>query len=294
MPIDVTAVTDQGKVRKSNQDNFGVMNLGENRFRSLAQGHTFRMEMGFTGTILMVSDGMGGASGGEVAAELVIGGMKQFFESNAARLKMAFPYGVLREAVQHVNAMVWSKAVGDLKGMGATLTAVFFSEDTAYFAQVGDSRLYLIRDGFIYQVTRDQTLVQAMVEQGMISAEQAKFHRERNILTQAMGTHPTVNPVVGMVKIGLGDVITLCSDGLSGKVEGREMVSALVSAMGDVEMAANRLVNLANERGGEDNITIVMGRVKLKTGVNPFVRPRILEIPANGLWPDGSQLPISA
>src|SRR5262249_3880740 len=131
--------------------------------------------------------------------------------------------------------------------------------DIAYLAQVGDSRCYMIRQGKIAQVTKDQSLVSQLVEAGHITEEEAESHTYKNDILQALGAQPRVNVIVDRVRLRKNDMFLLCSDGLSGKVKGPEMLK-IVTENPEITAATNALIKLANERGGEDNITVLIVR----------------------------------
>lgn len=143
--------------------------------------------------------------------------------------------------------------------MGATFTAVATQGNQIYFAQVGDSRAHLIRKGKIYRVTKDQSLVQQLIDAGQITEEEAETHSYRNVILQALGAHNNVNVEVNTVALCQLDTLVLCSDGLSGKMHADE-IARIVNEAGDFKSACQSLINLANERGGEDNITVVVAQ----------------------------------
>jgi serine/threonine protein phosphatase PrpC len=144
--------------------------------------------------------------------------------------------------------------------MGATFTAVGLSGSNAYFGQVGDSRAYLMRDGVIQQITRDQSLVGQLVEAGHLTEEEAERHSYRNVILQALGASPNLNVVVDQLEIRNMDTFALCSDGLSNKVRPEE-IKAEIDQSGSLKEACEALIDLANERGGEDNITVLIAQV---------------------------------
>lgn len=269
-----------------NQDNFGVLNLRKTGLLSISEGVSLTQTLSHSESLLMVSDGMGGENGGDVAAKMVIEEMANYFVGTVTPAFPDQPYYAMTGAIEAANKAVWSAGKGPLKGMGATLTALYVSGSSGFIAQIGDSRLYLVRKGRVYQLTRDQTLVQSLVDHGLLTADRIKTHPMRNTLTQAMGTSDKIVPVMGMVKFAVGDVVVLCSDGLSGKVEMPEIATAIENAMEDLEMASKSLVQMANERGGEDNITVLMARMAMG-GTSPEVGPRVLEIPY--FWPLGME-----
>jgi serine/threonine protein phosphatase PrpC len=172
----------------------------------------------------------------------------------------------MNDAVQKAHRAVWDTAKRESKKMGATLTAVFVHAGQAYIAEVGDSRAYLIRSGKMCQLTHDQSMVQMLVDTGVIDAEQAETSPIRNIILQAMGNQPNVKVALARLDLRDRDCFVLCSDGLTGMVHDDE-IRDMVLASGRPEVAAKLLVDLANERGGKDNITVVLAGVG--GGLNP-------------------------
>jgi protein phosphatase len=214
-----------------------------------------RHAVGRNGTLLVVSDGMGGAAAGEVASAMAV----SIVSSEMMRYA---PSGVsavdaLREATTAANGDIWGKSQSDsrVRGLGATLTAAYLLRNVVYLAQVGDSRAYLIRGGAIRQLTEDQSWVNAIKKAGIDIPNVPS-----NVILQALGTQQTVNAEITAEALQAGDVLLLCSDGLSNKIGDDEMASLVVSSPG-LEEACRRMVDLANERGGEDNITVVIAQL---------------------------------
>jgi protein phosphatase len=167
----------------------------------------------------------------------------------------------LRDAALASNAQIHQYAVDhpELRGMGTTLTAAALRGDTLYIAQVGDSRAYLVRDGVAWQITKDQSLMQKLVEAGEITPEQAETSSRRNIILQALGPDTTVKIDVTHQPVRRGDVLLLCSDGLSGQVRGDE-IARYAADEPDLSRLCATLVDRANETGGPDNITVIAAR----------------------------------
>jgi len=214
--------------------------------------HSFQLGEGRA--LLVVADGMGGASGGEVASEMAVKTIRD-------ALMMRSYYWVdvrLRCAVEMANQRIYRHAQHDpnLHGMGAAVTAVLVEDDTAHIAQVGDSRAYPLRKLAISQLTKDQSLAQYLADMGQIVPEEISTVQQ-NIIMQPLGTHETVQVALTSVELQCDDHLLLCSDGLSNKVSAIEMCETL-RAEPNLNAACDRLVNLANARGGEDNITIVI------------------------------------
>lgn len=248
-------LTDPGRVRKNNEDAFLVAHLV-----NVAEGVAPTEEVSFDArahaVVLAVSDGMGGADAGEVASALVVQSLRDAMMSAAGDWDEA-----TKQAVEKANRAVWDAAKEPGKrGMGATVTAVCVHDTQAHIAEVGDSRAYLLRNGRIRQVTRDQSFVQFLVDSGALKPEEAEKYPMKNVVLQAMGQRPDVQVALGRLELRRGDRLLLCSDGLSGMVKAPEMRDALERAT-SLEQACRDLIALANERGGEDNITVVIAEV---------------------------------
>jgi serine/threonine protein phosphatase PrpC len=255
--LTVFGLTDVGAVRKNNEDTFLVADLATGR--TGLSPEVLSHSIGERGTLLLVSDGMGGAEAGEVASALVAKHMTA--ELGAAPMALK-PEEAVRSAVERTNDVVWREAIGarERRGMGATLVAALVRNSTAYITGVGDSRGYLMRAGRIRQITRDQSMVEAMVEAGALTREEANRHPQRNMILQAMGARPEVVVPIERVELRRGDVLVLCSDGLSSKLSAEEMRDCILST-GTLAEACRRMVELANYRGGEDNITVLLGEL---------------------------------
>ena len=267
--ITVYAQTDVGMVRAGNEDTFLVLNLSTSDTWTpvVVEGeppeHIAGFEQGDQGTVLAVSDGMGGALAGEVASRMAVEGVRNhmlFFQESDNYSRFPF-YERLRLSVEQANTHINNESMGnaDYAGMGATFTAAGIHDGVLTLAQIGDSRCYLIRDGRIALVTHDQSLVWQLVEAGHITEEEAETHQYKNVILQALGAQPRVNVVVDRIEIHHGDTILLCSDGLSGRVKADEMLELVLDGP-DLRTACERLIDLANERGGEDNITVIVAR----------------------------------
>lgn len=267
--ITVYAQTDVGMVRAGNEDTFLVLNLdtADTWTPVTIEGdppeHLAAFEQTSAGTILAVSDGMGGALAGEVASRMAVEGVRDhmlFFKGNAAY--SGFPFHErLRLAVEQANSQINNESMGnaDYAGMGATFTAAGVHDGMLTLAQIGDSRCYMMRGNRIALVTHDQSLVWQLVEAGHITEEEAETHQYKNVILQALGAQPRVNVVVDRIALSHGDTILLCSDGLSGRVRAEEMLE-IVTKTDSLRAACEQLIQLANDRGGEDNITVVLAR----------------------------------
>jgi serine/threonine protein phosphatase PrpC len=252
----VAARTDVGRVRSRNEDAFVAADLS-NGEASGTPSWSGLFEVGGRGLLLAVSDGMGGLKAGEVASEIVVSSLLEALEGA--------PTGVpsrdeIMGAVETAHRSVWAEACHRGIDMGATLTAVYLRGDAAYVAEVGDSRAYLIRAGHITQLTKDQSYVQMLVDAGAVSPEEAQDSPDRNVIMQAMGNQLDVSLALGRLELRQLDCLLLCSDGLTTKVPD-EMLRDVVLSSPDLSTARDRLVDLANDRGGDDNTTVVLGGV---------------------------------
>jgi protein phosphatase len=256
MPTRLTACgqTDRGIVRAHNEDAFVIADLAG----SDLGGTISRFEIGKRGVLLAVSDGMGGHQAGEVASALVL---ESLARSMAGQTVGEEPDALMEKATTQANHDVWEAAHHPgREHMGATLTAVFIRDTVAHIATVGDSRAYLVRNGVIKQVSHDQSYVQFLLDTGVMSPEEAKHSAVRNVILQAMGVKPDVTVALGRLELRQRDCFLLCSDGLSNKVNDDELRD-LVLTSSKVAEAAAKMIALANKRGGEDNITVIVAGV---------------------------------
>ena len=261
----VVGRTDVGNVRSNNEDSLVVADLSGNGL-ALAAGSDGRFNVGDRGVLLAVSDGMGGLMAGEVASALVIEGLPAAIRDGRAS---APTEELLDAGVQSVNEKVWKAAQQKGIRMGATLTAVYVDGPVAWIAEVGDSRAYLIRAGAITQLTKDQSLVQRLVDAGTLSPEEAAHSPHRGVILQAMGHDPNVSVALGRLELRALDCLVLCSDGLTTHVADDDIRDVVLSSA-DLTVACQRLVDLAKERGGTDNITVMLGGVD-----GPLPPPRV-------------------
>lgn len=234
----VGSATDVGMRRDHNEDAFA----------------TFEAEDG--GLVLVVADGMGGHLAGEVASEMAI----EILRRELAR-PADDPSAALRAAIELANQEIWNEAARDAEkaGMGSTIVAAIVRGNQVYLANAGDSPAYLVRGGQTDQITHDHGLVAEQVEAGVIREEDAEHHPFRHILTRCLGAEANVEvEVYPPRELQAGDVLVLCSDGLTEHVKKQE-VAALVEAP-DPDEAAKGLIEVANQRGGHDNITVVVAR----------------------------------
>ncbi len=273
MIIDLHAKSDVGRVRRGNEDNFLLLDLSTGRTWTGSDGaeppaELHRIEIGDKGVVLVVSDGMGGALAGDVASRMAVEAVREMLVGSDADE----PGGdcgediplvdCLRNATVYANLAIHHRSQEDTRcsGMGATFTGAAVKNDVLDLVQVGDSRAYVLRGDQIRLATKDQSLVQQLVDVGQISEEEAETHMFRNVILQALGAQGEVTPVTGRIRIRRNDVLLLCSDGLSGKLRAEDMQRIVAESKNDLAAACEALVAEANHRGGEDNITVVLAR----------------------------------
>jgi serine/threonine protein phosphatase PrpC len=255
-PISASGYTDVGMERKMNEDALLLADLINFNFSLGARINTGHLSEG--GALLVVADGMGGAAAGEVASELAVMTLRDELAQRANVEPISLR---LKEAVENTNWRVWERAQQhpELRGMGTTLTAAIISNGLVYIAQVGDSRAYLLRGENITQITKDQSLVQEWLDAGMLDVEEAQIHPYRNFLTQSLGVGPAVKVALTEFPIYRNDYLLLCSDGLSNKISPQEMRQELWKS-NSISETCRKLIDEANRRGGEDNITVIVAR----------------------------------
>lgn len=257
--IHAYALTDVGKTREHNEDAFVVVDLAS--ARPLVFDRQRRQRSGPMGTLFMVADGMGGAAAGEYASaaavEIVVRYLRDHWSGRDRPTAETFVVAMYRAAIRANDELHnIQKERRDLEGMGTTATMAGLLGDTLYLAQVGDSRAYLVRDGKAVQITRDQSLMQRLIDAGEISEEAAALSERRNIILQALGPEPHVKVDLTYQRLRRGDVLVVCSDGLSGQVRSDDIAHA-VGDGSDLQRTCTELVDLANAAGGPDNITVV-------------------------------------
>ncbi|MEO6772691.1 MAG: protein phosphatase 2C domain-containing protein [Kofleriaceae bacterium] len=247
----VAGQTDVGRKREHNEDAFAIVDLGDPT--RAATG-----EIDGTGrrVVLAVSDGMGGHQAGEVASAIVIATLIESLTAHAAEP----PDRALELAVRDANQAVRTAALAhDKQGMGATLTAVMIDGEDAWIAEIGDSRAYLLRNGQLRQLTRDQSFVQMLVDIGALTVEEAKTSPRKNVILQAIGTAPTLTAAIGRLLLRRGDRLLVCCDGLSNELSDAELATLIAEP--DPAAACGHAIAAANAHGGNDNITVIIAHV---------------------------------
>jgi serine/threonine protein phosphatase PrpC len=260
--VHVFGRTDVGKMREHNEDAFVVADL--TRGNATLQPEVRSHVIGDRGTLFMVADGMGGAAAGEIASAMAI---EAVLREVSASLTAGDPPNeesfatAIKRATSAANAEIHMFAVEhpEFRGMGTTATVAGVLGDSVYLAQVGDSRAYLVRGGVAQQITKDQSLMQRLVEAGELTQEEADLSERRNIILQALGPEPSIKIDLTSQQLRRGDVLVLCSDGLSGQVKADE-IARIVTDEPDLVAACKRLIDKANDAGGPDNITVIAAR----------------------------------
>ncbi len=242
-------LSDRGLEREENEDNFAISD-----------------ELG----IFLIADGMGGHSGGKVASEIAVNTLLEFFARYAKDKDFTWPYrmdpnlsdeeNALMAGIKLANRQIFSfgSHKREYAGMGTTVVALYMHQDEATIANVGDSRCYLIRDNEIKQLSIDHTWVNEQLKKNIITAEEARQHRWRNVITRALGNKRHVDIDMIRESVQPGDYFLLCSDGLTNLVEENEIRDIIFDSDNSLEDAAKQLIELAKERGGTDNITVII------------------------------------
>lgn len=294
--VESHATSHVGRVRQGNEDNFLMLDVGNAKTWTGSQDpedfviESQNFDVSENGIILAVSDGMGGAAAGEVASKMAVETISNKFtndddpdttlspeDSNSSLVSRLY------QATVYANHLIHDKGrTPEYQGMGATFTAVGITPDHVSLVQVGDSRTYLIRNKQIYQITKDQSLVQQLIDSQQIQPEEAETHSLKNVILQALGAQPEIYPVAAKLQPQLNDIFLICSDGLSNKFPNATEMNAIVQEnLDSLEKAAAELVKQANERGGEDNITLVIARLtgdELTEGTEENIKLEMLDL----------------
>ena len=244
------AKSDKGRVREENQDSYGISEI---------QGEYL---------LAVVCDGMGGMAGGKLAAKTAVKTYLErfgfFYSERKAESDVIKSFDIKRifsNAVYAANTAVCEKSAEEsLSGMGTTLTSAMIYGSTLYTANVGDSRTYLIHKDEITQLTRDDSYVQELLDKGVIDEDEARIHPRRNLITKALGASPEIEPEYNRALLEPGDIVLLCSDGLTNALTDKEILD-IVGTGGDCEEKLTRLIDVANESNGDDNVTAVLIKI---------------------------------
>lgn len=256
----IVGMTDVGRVREHNEDSFLVLERDGGRRPKSGEQVDVALR---TAALMVVCDGMGGAAAGEVASRMAADRVAQVLgEADLTNVSPDQIASLMDRAVQQANTEIFEKARGnaDFKGMGTTLTAAIATPGRLYVSQVGDSRAYILRKGLLNQITKDQSLIGQLIEEGTLTEEEAEKLGGRNIVLQAVGVEETLRVDTKNWPILRGDVLVLCSDGLSGMVKDSRIREIVAEAGTNLQSAAEKLVAEANANGGRDNITVIVAR----------------------------------
>jgi PPM family protein phosphatase len=249
--LEIASCTDPGMVRSHNEDSIAA---------DVAHG------------LVVLADGMGGYNAGEVASGMattvIVTEMQQILTNVRPydidqRTRQEIAARLVREQVLKANTSIYQAAQSQPQyaGMGTTLVVCLFYDNRVLVAHLGDSRLYLLREGRFRQVTRDHSLLQEQIDSGLITAEQAKNAQHKNLVTKALGIDPSAEPEMHEYAARPGDIYLLCSDGLCDMVDDEDIGMTLQTLGGNLKMAAQHLVQMANDNGGRDNVSVILVRV---------------------------------
>jgi serine/threonine protein phosphatase PrpC len=289
--VNVFGRTDVGRTREHNEDSFVVADLNTNiaSLQPAVRAH----KSGPKGTLFMVADGMGGAAAGEIASQMATDIVLRELRDNwlpADRPSPELFARCLKRATQSANQQIHSYATShqEYRGMGTTATIAGFLEGILYLCQVGDSRGYLIRGETVKQITKDQSLMQKLIEAGELTEEEAAQSERRNIILQALGPEAQIKVDLTYQPICRGDIMLLCSDGLSGQIT-KDDIKNVLTAEKDLVVACKKLIDIANENGGPDNITVILCRFEgeglAEAGEEDDVGHKVFSVPDGGSTP---------
>lgn len=250
-------MTDVGRARDTNEDAFEIADVANGIAIDVGKGMR-NIAVSDAGVLLALSDGMGGHQAGEVASALVLESLRTALAQDAEQSSMK---DKLEAAVHRANHAVLNTARSAAHhGMAATLIAVLVHGVHAYITEVGDSRAYLLREGRLRQITRDQSLVQLMVDSGAMTAEEARRSPNKNVILQAVGLKRELRVAIARLALRANDRFLLCSDGVTNLVSDDELRDILTDS--DPRMACETMIALANERGGDDNETAIVADIR--------------------------------
>lgn len=241
-------LTDRGQVRSHNEDSGGI--YSNNRGQYLA----------------IIADGMGGHQAGDVASEMATTLLEEKWRKNEGLDSPEEVEQWLKQALEETNTSIYQHSLErkECQGMGTTVVAAVCTEDFITVAHIGDSRCYLYNEYSFKQITEDHSLVNALVQSGQISKDDAMYHPRKNVVLKALGTGDFVEPDIQTINWENGDILLLCSDGLTDKVQDDEL-AGFIKSTNEIEEVGKKLIDLANERGGEDNVSLII--IQLETSV---------------------------
>ena len=263
--LEIATCTDPGIVRSHNEDSIAAdASIG----------------------LAVLADGMGGYNAGEVASGMATtvitselqGLIKRVVAHEVEpRTGHTYAHKLLREQIQRANASIYQAAQSDpqYSGMGTTLVATMFYDNRMTVAHIGDSRLYRLRSGSFEQVTKDHSLLQEQIDSGVITPEQARYSHNKNLVTRALGIDPAVEAEMNDYDTEVGDIYLLCSDGLNDMVPDEDIGMTIDTLSPNLRLAAQQLVQMANDNGGRDNVSVILVRVTRDFGVPRSIMARI-------------------
>jgi serine/threonine protein phosphatase PrpC len=268
--VDVRGRTDLGRVRRTNQDQFLVAALHkviDIHDTSLPESYRDRFDSGARALLFLVADGVGGGPGGEIASSLTLDGIMRYVTNSMRcfyKLDQVASGDLMHELASsiqesHVRVRAESEHDPEMAGMATTVTMAHILWPRAYIVHIGDSRCYRFREGQLQQVTRDQTMSQALVDSGAMTAEQAAASPYASMLTQAVGASDDLEPALSQLDLETGDVLLMCTDGLTKHVP-TEAIGRILREHASAEAASAALVDAALAGGGTDNVTALVAR----------------------------------
>lgn len=250
--LEIISLTNPGMVRSHNEDSVAC---------DVACG------------LVVLADGMGGYNAGEVASGIAVSVVateicQRLQESSPIECDEAsgdeLGVALLRDNIRKANISIYQAAQSQpqYSGMGTTIVAGLFYDNSVVAGHVGDSRMYRFRDGVLETITRDHSLLQEQIDSGMISIEDARQSKNKNLVTRAVGIDADVMPEIHVHEVRVGDIYLLCSDGLNDMVEDDDIQATLYAMQGNLPLAAEQLIQLANDNGGRDNVSVILVKVK--------------------------------
>jgi len=233
--LDIGAMTDAGRIRENNQDAYYLPSLEDK-------------------PLFIIADGMGGHKAGEIASNLAVEIIRKSFNKDTNK----YIEERILNSIDEANNKIYNKAINEeeCSGMGTTVTLVYIDDKQLYIGHVGDSRAYVLKDNKLCQITEDHSLVEELIKNGSISREEAKQHPQRNIITRAVGTGENIDVDIILIPKEDVDMFLLCTDGLTNMLEDEEIKYYLLNGQ-NMQKACEDLVNISNDKGGYDNITVI-------------------------------------
>lgn len=275
--VETHATSHTGQVRRGNEDSYLLLDIAGSETWISSQDsqngnetiiESQRFEVDANGIVLAVSDGMGGALAGEVASKMAVETVSEILLDKRSEEKASTDsfssslVGKLYDATVSANHRIHQRGrKPEFQGMGATFTGVAITQIAVDLVQIGDSRIYLIRNSEIFQITKDQSLVQQLIDSEQISPKEAETHALKNVILQALGAQNEIYPVASHLEPRRDDILLICSDGLSNKINSVDLRNIVLKNLEDLKAACVEFVEEANRRGGEDNITLILAKL---------------------------------